>query len=53
MQIRSSVNCVAWTPDGQRCVTGTQSGEFAIWNGSNFRVEACLQVFVDPEPLTH
>ena len=32
-----------WTPEGRRCLTGTQSGEFTLWNGSQFNFETILQ----------
>ena len=28
---RSSVNASVWFPDGRRCLTATQAGEFCMW----------------------
>ncbi len=42
-QIRCSINVAVWTPEGRRCLTGTQSGEFTLWNGSQFNFETILQ----------
>jgi len=35
-----------WTPTGQRLITGSQSGEFTLWNGQSFNFEMILQVLV-------
>jgi hypothetical protein len=43
-QGRSSVNVVVWRPDGGRCYTGTNSGQFLLWNGTNFSYESSMQV---------
>lgn len=40
---RCSINCVAWTPSGRRLITGSQSGEFTLWNGQSFNFEMILQ----------
>eukprot|EP00884_Botryococcus_braunii_P007577 jgi/Botrbrau1/16820/Bobra.150_2s0047.1 len=45
---RKSVNCAVWTPEGRRCVTGSQSGEFSLWNGQTFRFETTLQAHEYP-----
>lgn len=37
------VNCVKWTPDGRRLITGSSSGEFTLWNGLTFNFETILQ----------
>ena len=42
-QMRCSVNVAVWTPEGRRCLTGTQAGEFTLWNGSQFSFETILQ----------
>ena len=42
--MRTSVNSLAWTPEGRRCITGTQSGEFTLWNGTQFNFETIIQV---------
>jgi len=42
-QIKCSINVAVWTPEGRRCLTGTQSGEFTLWNGSQFNFETILQ----------
>lgn len=33
-----------WTPTGRRLITGSQSGEFTLWNGQSFNFEMILQV---------
>jgi hypothetical protein len=40
---RYPVNCLAWTPEGRRLITGSQSGEFTLWNGLTFNFETILQ----------
>ncbi|KAK8505768.1 hypothetical protein V6N12_024751 [Hibiscus sabdariffa] len=40
---RCSINCVLWTPSGRRLITGSQSGEFTLWNGQSFNFEMILQ----------
>ncbi|KAK1669919.1 hypothetical protein QYE76_058078 [Lolium multiflorum] len=40
---RCSINCVVWTPTGRRLITGSQSGEFTLWNGQSFNFEMILQ----------
>ena len=42
--MRTSVNSLIWTPEGRRCITGTQSGEFTLWNGTQFNFETIIQV---------
>uniref|UniRef100_A0A2N9HDG8 Uncharacterized protein n=1 Tax=Fagus sylvatica TaxID=28930 RepID=A0A2N9HDG8_FAGSY len=34
---------LAWTPTGRRLITGSQSGEFTLWNGLSFNFEMILQ----------
>ena len=41
--MRCSINVAVWTPEGRRCLTGTQAGEFTLWNGSQFSFETILQ----------
>ena len=41
---RSSVNVAVWTPDGRRCLTGTQAGEFTLWGGTSYQFETIIQV---------
>ena len=36
---------IKWTPTGRRLITGSQSGEFTLWNGQSFNFEMILQVF--------
>lgn len=36
-----------WTPTGRRLITGSQSGEFTLWNGQSFNFEMILQVRTD------
>ncbi|KAJ6307408.1 hypothetical protein OIU76_017243 [Salix suchowensis] len=40
---RCSINQVLWTPNGRRLITGSQSGEFTLWNGQSFNFEMILQ----------
>ncbi|KAI0699649.1 WD40-repeat-containing domain protein [Cytidiella melzeri] len=42
-KIRCPVNCVVWTPEARRIVTGSTSGEFTLWNGLTFNFETILQ----------
>ena len=35
---------IKWTPTGRRLITGSQSGEFTLWNGQSFNFEMILQV---------
>lgn len=45
---RSSVNVAVWTPDGRRCLTGTQGGEFCMWDGHSFQFETIIQAHETP-----
>lgn len=45
---RSSVNVALWTPDGRRCLTGTQAGEFCMWDGQSFQFETIIQAHETP-----
>jgi len=45
---RSSVNVASWTPDGRRCITGTQAGEFCLWDGQTFQFETIIQAHDTP-----
>ncbi|KMZ61211.1 putative WD-repeat protein [Zostera marina] len=40
---RCSINKVLWFPTGRRLITGSQSGEFTLWNGQSFNFEMILQ----------
>lgn len=42
-KIRCPVNCVVWTPECRRVLTGSTSGEFTLWNGLTFNFETILQ----------
>ncbi|KIY43906.1 WD40 repeat-like protein [Fistulina hepatica ATCC 64428] len=42
-KIRCPVNCVTWTPEARRVLTGSTSGEFTLWNGLTFNFETILQ----------
>ncbi|KAH9911678.1 WD40 repeat-like protein [Epithele typhae] len=42
-KIRCPVNCVVWTPEARRILTGSTSGEFTLWNGLTFNFETILQ----------
>ncbi|XP_010276573.1 PREDICTED: flowering time control protein FY [Nelumbo nucifera] len=37
------INKVLWYPTGRRLITGSQSGEFTLWNGQSFNFEMILQ----------
>jgi polyadenylation factor subunit 2 len=45
---RCSINRVLWTPSGRRLITGSQSGEFTLWNGQSFNFEMILQAHDQP-----
>jgi len=45
---RCSINRVVWTPTGRRLITGSQSGEFTLWNGQSFNFEMILQAHDQP-----
>ena len=45
---RSGVNMALWTPDGRRCLTGTQAGEFCMWDGQSFQFETIIQAHETP-----
>ena len=45
LQAKASVTCLTWTPEGRRCISGSQRGEFTLWGGTNFSYEAALQVW--------
>lgn len=47
-KIRCPVNVVLWTPEGRRVLTGSQSGEFTLWNGLTFNFETILQAHDGP-----
>ncbi|KAL6129403.1 hypothetical protein ACLB2K_072754 [Fragaria x ananassa] len=42
-KVRNSINRVLWTPPGRRLITGSQNGEFTLWNGQSFNFEMILQ----------
>ncbi|GHP05727.1 hypothetical protein PPROV_000447700 [Pycnococcus provasolii] len=42
-KLRCSVNAVCWSPEGRRLMTGSQSGEFTIWNARTFSFEVIMQ----------
>ncbi|KAJ6831487.1 flowering time control protein FY [Iris pallida] len=45
---KCSINRVLWTPTGRRLITGSQSGEFTLWNGQSFNFEMILQAHEQP-----
>ena len=47
-KIRTSVNKVAFMPDGRRLLTCSQNGEFTLWNGMSFNFETILQAHSGP-----
>lgn len=42
-KLRTPINCIRWTPDGRRVLTGSASGEFTLWNGLTFNFDTILQ----------
>jgi polyadenylation factor subunit 2 len=44
---RCPVNCLTWTPEGRRLITGNSVGEFTLWNGLAFNFETILQAHDD------
>jgi len=47
-KVRCAINVVMWMPDGRRLMTGTQSGEFTLWNGQCFNFETLIQAHESP-----
>lgn len=45
---RCPINRVVWTPTGRRLITGSQSGEFTLWNGQSFNFELIIQAHDQP-----
>lgn len=45
---RTSINAVQYTPDGRRCLAGTQAGEFTLWDSSTFSFESIIQGHESP-----
>ncbi|ONM34535.1 Flowering time control protein FY [Zea mays] len=50
---RCSINRVLWTPTGRRLITGSQSGEFTLWNGQSFNFEMILQFLEKSDNQAH
>ncbi|KAL8144522.1 hypothetical protein V2J09_017554 [Rumex salicifolius] len=42
-KVRCPIYRVLWTPNGRRLITGSQSGEFTLWNGQSFNFEMIIQ----------
>ncbi|CAB3411246.1 unnamed protein product [Caenorhabditis bovis] len=42
-KIKCPVYSLCWSPEGKRLITGTQTGEFTLWNGTAFNFETILQ----------
>jgi polyadenylation factor subunit 2 len=40
---RCAINCVTWTPEGRRAVTGDNIGQLSLWSSSDFKLEQLLQ----------
>eukprot|EP00879_Flechtneria_rotunda_P013347 GHRR01013937.1.p1 GENE.GHRR01013937.1~~GHRR01013937.1.p1 ORF type:complete len:178 (+),score=22.33 GHRR01013937.1:306-839(+) len=40
---RCAVNCVNWTREGRRCMTGDNIGQLTLWNSSDFKFEQLFQ----------
>jgi polyadenylation factor subunit 2 len=51
-QVRAAVDVVAWTPEGRRLLTGSQIGEFTLWNGASARAGWTLTPDSSPAPGT-
>lgn len=47
-KVRCAVNCLVWTPEGRRLLTGAASGEFTLWNGFTFNFETITQAHESP-----
>ncbi|CAL5223055.1 g5512 [Coccomyxa viridis] len=47
-KVRAGINAIAWTPEGRRCLTGTNAGEFTLWQGQHFGFETILQAHTAP-----
>jgi polyadenylation factor subunit 2 len=50
-KIKHPINIVKWTPEGRRCLTGSSSGEFTLWNGMAFNFETIMQVGISRHDL--
>lgn len=53
LQVRAGINAIAWTPEGRRCLTGTNAGEFTLWQGQHFGFETILQVISLASPWAY
>lgn len=42
-KVKCPVYSVCWSPEGKRLITGCQTGEFTLWNGTAFNFETILQ----------
>ncbi|KAF6258469.1 WD40-repeat-containing domain protein [Scenedesmus sp. NREL 46B-D3] len=40
---RCAVNCLNWTPEGRRCMTGDNIGQLTLWNSVDFKFEQLFQ----------
>ena len=43
IKIRTPINCARWSPEGRWLVTGSQSGEFTLWNSYDFTYNRAIQ----------
>ena len=43
-QAKAKITSIVWTPEGRRCIIGSQRGEFTIWGGTSFTYDTALQV---------
>ena len=50
---RSAVNSVEWLHNGRRLLTGSQMGEFTLWNGKTFTFENMFQAHPCPIRTFH
>ncbi|MEW5311954.1 MAG: hypothetical protein WDW38_003624 [Sanguina aurantia] len=47
---KSPIHHVVWTPDGRRCMTGSNNGELTLWDGTTFAFETMMQAH-DASPV--
>ena len=45
---KCAINCLNWSPDGRRLVTGNAMGQFTLWNGLKFNFDTILQAHDAP-----
>ncbi|ANZ77080.1 BA75_04307T0 [Komagataella pastoris] len=40
---KHAIQAISWTPEGRRVLSGSNSGEFTLWNGMTFNFETIMQ----------